>query len=127
MGSDGRMRAAEALARGMKRLRRRLGLTQAGLAESVDVHVQYISQVERQQRAPSLEVIDRIAAALDVSAAALLAEGEHDGGAGPVEPSEQVPRLLAMWPRKDQAKLVRLLVDLRQMARPRRAHRKRRS
>lgn len=110
------MRAAEALARGMKRLRRRLGLTQAALAESVDVHVQYISQVERQQRSPSLEVVDAIASALGVTAAELLVEGAGNVDDATATVSERVERLLLAWPERDQEKLVRLLVDLRKIA-----------
>jgi transcriptional regulator with XRE-family HTH domain len=110
------MRAAEALAKGLKRLRRRLGVTQAELAEAANVHVQFVSQVERQQRSPSLETIDALAAALDTTAAGLLAEGEDDEEARPPAPETRVAQLLAAWPEPDQKRLVKLLTELRLMA-----------
>ena len=49
------------------RRRRELHLTQAAVAEKVDVSVQYISNIERAVSIPSTEVIMRIAAALDTT------------------------------------------------------------
>lgn len=110
------MRAAEAVANGVRRLRRRLGLTQAALAEAAGVHVQYVSQVERRQRSPTLDVIDAFAGALGVTAAILLAEGEGDAKPRRGTPRERVDKLLAAWPSADQEVLVRLLIDLRRVA-----------
>ena len=106
------MRAAQALATGMKKRRRLLQMTQAVLAEAADLHVQYISQVERQERTPSLDAIDDIAVALGLSAAQLLAEGEAEDAGSEVDIAE----LLAAWPTQDRIKLVRLLIDLRGLA-----------
>lgn len=112
------MQAAQALAAGMKRLRKRLGLTQAALAEVAGLHVQYVSQVERQQRSPAMDTIDRLADALGVSPAELFSAGESPASSRTSEVAERVEALLAAWPGKDQAKLVNILVELRQLAGP---------
>ena len=39
-------------------------MTQAALAERADVHEQFVSQLEREERSPRLETIDALAADL---------------------------------------------------------------
>ncbi len=99
----------------MKDLRKRQGLTQQELAESASLHVQSFSQVERGQRQPTLDTLDRIAKALGVTAAKLLQVGE---GRVTTEPSssDKVRQLLAAWPVKDRDKLARVLIALRRLA-----------
>lgn len=106
------MDAIEALARGMRRLRRRHRLSQAQLAEAADLHAQYISQIERRQRAPTLEAIDAIAAALGVTAAQLLAIGESDAEPERGELLDRAARLLSSWPEIDQEHLIEILSTL---------------
>jgi quercetin dioxygenase-like cupin family protein len=62
----------EELARRIQRLRAERGLTLAGLAERCSVSVSMLSAVERAEKAPTVVVLDRIAAGLDVSLVALL-------------------------------------------------------
>ncbi|MBK8410330.1 MAG: helix-turn-helix domain-containing protein [Sandaracinaceae bacterium] len=110
------MQAAKALASGMKRLRRRLGMTQAQLAEAADLHVQYVSQVERLARSPSMETIDAIADALGVTPAELFALGEGHRASPPAEVAEVVDTLLSTWSAKDQVRLVGILRELHAVA-----------
>jgi transcriptional regulator with XRE-family HTH domain len=110
------MQAAKALANGMKRLRRRLGMTQAQLAEAADLHVQYVSQVERDVRSPSMETIDAIANALGVTPAELFALGEGRRPSPTAEAGEVVDALLSTWSAKDQARLVSILRELHAVA-----------
>ena len=60
----GRTKTGRAPALGLKRVRAKLGMTQAALAERADVHEQFVSQLEREERSPRLETIDALAADL---------------------------------------------------------------
>jgi transcriptional regulator with XRE-family HTH domain len=50
----------------IKKRREFLGISQAALAEKVETSTDYISQIERKKRFPSPEVMERIAAALEL-------------------------------------------------------------
>jgi len=58
--------------------RARAGLSQSGLAEAAGLSRQTISEIERGATNPSLEIIDRIAAALQISIDRLFAR--HQSG-----------------------------------------------
>ena len=62
----------------VRRLRTRLDLSQEEFADRVKIHRTYIGGIERGERNPTLTMITRIAAALNVSAAQLLREAEKD-------------------------------------------------
>ena len=110
------MRAAKALAGGLKALRQVQGLTQAELAEAAGLHVQYVSQLERAQRSPTMETLDRLAGALNAPVSELFAAGE---GARPssraADVTQRVKALLSAWPGKDQERLVKILLELRRV------------
>jgi transcriptional regulator with XRE-family HTH domain len=52
------------LARNVKRARKRLGLSQAALADRCDCSASFVSEVERARKYPSAEALERIAGAL---------------------------------------------------------------
>src|SRR5882724_8201878 len=56
--------------------RTQLGLSQEKLAERADLHRTYISDIERGARNVSLESIEKLASALEVSVAALFPKSE---------------------------------------------------
>lgn len=56
----------------VKRVRREAALSQEALADLADVARSYMSDVERGARNPTLKVVERIAAALDVRPGSLL-------------------------------------------------------
>ncbi|HET9599698.1 MAG TPA: helix-turn-helix transcriptional regulator [Anaeromyxobacteraceae bacterium] len=56
----------------VKRLRSRKNLSQKALADKVGISVSYVSMLERGQRSPPLETIEKMAKALGVTPAALL-------------------------------------------------------
>jgi transcriptional regulator with XRE-family HTH domain len=56
----------------VKRLRKKKELTQAALAERVDVHRIYIAQIEAGTKTPSLPTLAKLARALGVPVARLL-------------------------------------------------------
>ena len=57
----------------VKIYRGRLGISQEELAFRADLHRTYVSGVERGIRTPTVVIIERLAKALEVEAAALLA------------------------------------------------------
>jgi transcriptional regulator with XRE-family HTH domain len=65
-----------ALGAALRKRRKALGLTLAGVAGASGVSLGYVSQVERGANSPSLETLGRLAAALGVRASVLVAEAE---------------------------------------------------
>jgi transcriptional regulator with XRE-family HTH domain len=55
----------------MKVQRKILGISQAQLAEKVDTSTHYIGMIESEKKFPSPEMLERIAAALEIDAPAL--------------------------------------------------------
>lgn len=66
--------AQRLFAKNMRRIRLEKDLTQESVAEGAELHVNYISSVERGERNISICNIERIAIALDVSMEALVAD-----------------------------------------------------
>jgi transcriptional regulator with XRE-family HTH domain len=60
------------LCKNLKAIRQQRGISQEKLAELASLHRTYISSVERGQRNISIDNIERIAKALEISAEALL-------------------------------------------------------
>lgn len=56
----------------VRRLRAKKKLSQKALADKVGISVSYVSMLERGQRSPPLETIEKMAKALGVTPAALL-------------------------------------------------------
>lgn len=70
----------------VRRRRRELDLSQEELAERAELHRTYLSDIERGEGNPSLEIIEKLANALDISVASLFADYKIDqkkGGASP--------------------------------------------
>lgn len=57
--------------RNVRRLRVALGVSQEEFADRAGLHRTYISGMERGKRAPTIEVVEKLAKALDVPAGAL--------------------------------------------------------
>ncbi len=64
--------ANDGFAKRLRQLRKQRGLSQAELAELVDVHYNHIGRYEREASRPSADTLARLADALDVSADYLL-------------------------------------------------------
>jgi transcriptional regulator with XRE-family HTH domain len=56
----------------IRRLRAKKGLSQKALADKVGISVSYVSMLERGQRSPPLETIEKMARALGVPPSSLL-------------------------------------------------------
>ena len=66
------------LAVNMKRLRKERGWSQEALADEAGLDRTYISGIERKVRNPTIDVIERIARALDAPAGSLLDEPSEE-------------------------------------------------
>jgi transcriptional regulator with XRE-family HTH domain len=64
----------EVFARNLRRYRRAARLSQEELAHRSDIDRTYISSLERSVYAASIDVVDRLAAALEIQAADLLVQ-----------------------------------------------------
>ncbi len=62
----------------MRFARQRRGWTQAQLAKAAGVHRRYLSDIERGELNPSLQIQDEIATALEMSLSDLLADAERE-------------------------------------------------
>ena len=56
----------------IKDIRKKQGLTQEQLAEKLDISIEYVSQIERGMKMPSMQIFIKLVEALDVSADYLL-------------------------------------------------------
>ena len=61
------------LASNIKRRRKTLCISQAALAEKADTSTHYIAQIEQKKKFPSSEMLERIAAALEMDSPELFA------------------------------------------------------
>ena len=62
------------LAHNIKQRRRILGITQANLAEKVGTSTHYIGQIELENKFPTPEMLERIAAALEIDSPQLFSQ-----------------------------------------------------
>lgn len=70
------MGLAQVFGQNVRRVRRERGMTLEALAHDVGLAYTYVGQIERGQRNPTLDVVERIAATLGVAALSLLAARE---------------------------------------------------
>ena len=63
------------LSNNVKRRRKTLGISQAILAEKIGTSAHYIAQIEQENKFPSAEMLERIAAALEFDSAELFSKG----------------------------------------------------
>ena len=68
------MSARGRLARNLRLLRARYGLSQEALADLVDLHRTYVGSIERSERNVSLDNVEKLATALKIDICELLSE-----------------------------------------------------
>lgn len=102
---------AKAVGQRIRNYRTQLGFSQEKLAELSGCHPTYIGQLERGEKNATIESIEKIAIALDVSLATLF---EKLGGG--VNSAEKIPlqcyELLASKTKKEQEQLCKILLEL---------------
>lgn len=101
------MDARNALARGIAKLRKERGWTQAHLAEVADVSLQFVAAMEQAAKAPSLETVDRLAAVFGVRPSELFAAGEETSSRP--GPGKDLLRAAGAVPAAHEADAVELL------------------
>jgi XRE family transcriptional regulator of biofilm formation len=82
--------AAQALGRRVRRLREDRGFSQSELAQRSQISTQYLGEIERGRRDPSITVASRLASALG-SSLDFLAQGQADSPAGIVSAWSRIP------------------------------------
>lgn len=70
------LESAAAFGRTVRRRRREQGISQEELADRAGLHRTFISMIERGVRNPSLDVVYKLADALETTAAALVGEAD---------------------------------------------------
>jgi transcriptional regulator with XRE-family HTH domain len=63
----------EILAQNMKAYRQRLGITQPELAERANISTNFVGMIEQKRKFPAPEILERIAAALEIETSELFA------------------------------------------------------
>lgn len=86
------------LGKKLKALRFERDITQEQLAELADLNVTYISQLERGQKSPTLDTLDKLANAFDITLSSLLTFSPHKEYASVHE--EQLDKLLLEYSEK---------------------------
>lgn len=66
------MKSRRALAQNLRRIRRELGMSQEALAMAADIDRSYVSLLETERYSASVDMLDKLAAALKSSSHALL-------------------------------------------------------
>ena len=91
----------------LRALRLAAGLTQEQLAERADKHTTYIGQLERGEKNATIESLCKLARALEVPAAQLLAH--LPGPNAQPSPAEEIYQLVQERPAREQQALLELL------------------
>jgi transcriptional regulator with XRE-family HTH domain len=60
------------VARNLRRLRQKRGLSQEELADRAGLNRNYVGMIEREENAPTVDALEQLAKALDINAAELL-------------------------------------------------------
>ena len=68
------MTLGERVASNLRRARAERGLTQEELADLAGINRNYVGMIERQENSPTVDMIERLATALDVDPISLLSE-----------------------------------------------------
>lgn len=97
----------------MFQLRTKAGITQAKLAEKANLSIDSISRIERGERSPSFEALERIASALGVEPVELLNFKGKELGAL----AESPPESLELWnllknKKRDQIKKIHEIIKI---------------
>jgi transcriptional regulator with XRE-family HTH domain len=65
------MKLRRTVARNLRRLRRKHGLSQEELADRAGLNRNYVGMIEREENAPTVDALEQIAKALDINAVEL--------------------------------------------------------
>ena len=77
VGLPSAMRLREVVAQNLRRLRRERGMSQEELAHRAGVNRNYIGMLERAENAPTVDMLERLAAVLQIDATAFFVRSEQ--------------------------------------------------
>jgi transcriptional regulator with XRE-family HTH domain len=66
------MKLRAIVARNLRVLRKQKGLSQEELAHQAGINRNYVGQIEREEKSPTLDVVEKLSGPLGISAATLL-------------------------------------------------------
>lgn len=106
-------RLLELVATGVKSRRKRQGMTIAQLAEAAGIDTGYLAHIETADRAPSLAVLEKILAALKITAQDLFGAPRGKADAAADELARQTRALLRRVNRSQHEDLIAIFSKLR--------------
>ncbi len=68
------MKLRQTVAKNLKRLRREKGISQEELADKADINRNYVGMIERSENAATVDMLEKLAEALEVEPAEILRE-----------------------------------------------------
>jgi transcriptional regulator with XRE-family HTH domain len=68
------MKLRAIVARNLRILRKQKGLSQEELADSAGINRNYVGQIEREEKSPTIDVIEKLCDPLEVNPATLLSQ-----------------------------------------------------
>lgn len=68
------MKLRAIVARNLRILRKQKGLSQEELVDSASINRNYVGQIEREEKSPTVDILEKLAIALEVSAVDLFAK-----------------------------------------------------
>ncbi len=71
------MKLGKIVAANLRRVRQKRGLSQEALAALAGLNRNYVGMIERQENSPTVDVIERVAAALDIDPVELFKKHER--------------------------------------------------
>ncbi|NJM28809.1 MAG: helix-turn-helix transcriptional regulator [Rhizobiales bacterium] len=74
------MKLRQVVARNLRILRKQKGLTQEALADQAQINRNYVGQIEREEKSPTIDMIEKLAIALGVDAVAFLTRPQRRRG-----------------------------------------------
>jgi transcriptional regulator with XRE-family HTH domain len=107
------MNDRELLGKRIKSLRRSKGHTQERLAEIIDVNTNYLAVIERGEANPTLALLERLSAGLEVPLSELF-QYRREQGASPVESRQKLGRLVNEASDEELSRLTRVFEALRE-------------
>lgn len=71
------MKLRAIVARNLRVLRKQKGFTQEALADSAGINRNYVGQIEREEKSPTVDVLEKLAIALEASSVDFFAQREQ--------------------------------------------------
>jgi transcriptional regulator with XRE-family HTH domain len=71
------MKLRQVVARNLRIMRKQKGLTQEALADEAEINRNYIGQIEREEKSPTIDMIEKLAIALQIDPTAFMARPQR--------------------------------------------------